>query len=129
MGRPPGQLGYNITAACFTASRRVRRFGLKFLDRRDGVVRGKIGVSGGGGVSEGWGVEGRATGKKLHEFLKGKGHEELSNGVQPAAARCTAELAAAVTRSYRNSRWFYALCDTQNIARGAREFTGRPRPR
>lgn len=35
-GRPPGQLGYNITAACFTASRRVRRFGLKFLDRRDG---------------------------------------------------------------------------------------------
>ena len=35
-GRPPRQLGYNITAACFTASRRVRWFGLKFLDRRDG---------------------------------------------------------------------------------------------
>ncbi|KOX76992.1 hypothetical protein WN51_10386 [Melipona quadrifasciata] len=41
------------------------------------VVRGKIGVSGGGGGGE----EEEATGKKLHEFLKGKGREELSNGV------------------------------------------------
>lgn len=51
--RPPGQLGYNITAACFTASRRVRRFGLKFLDRRDG------------GPWENWRVGAGTNGQKI----------------------------------------------------------------
>ena len=72
-------------------------------------------------------MSGPGNGKKLHEFLKGKGHGELSNArvpCTPAAPRRAARDPSAVTRSYRNSRWFYALCDTRNIARRPRGIYG-----
>lgn len=81
----------------------------KFRMRRNGALfRGKIGASGAGGQKITW-ISKRA--------------KDSGNCRTPPTAT------GGVTRSYRNSRWFYALCDTQNIARGHARIYGDGRRR